>query len=141
MISLHLAKQLKESGLSWTPTKNDFFVAPDRGLDDMVFVISDMTVMVEKLQGHLAMTFHGAVEWALDHAFITELVWMPSESQLRELLEQRLVGQREPAMVLISTADGYRCEISFQEQFLAFEAFGACDAYAGALLYVIGQEK
>jgi len=139
MISLTLAQQLKTAGLTWTPAKNDFFAAPDRGLDEMVFVISDMTVMVEKLHGHLAMTFHGAVEWALDHEFVTELVWLPSESQLRDLLEQRLVGQPEPALVLISTADGYRCEIGFQEQFLAFEAFGACDAYGSALLYVMGQ--
>ena len=141
MISLTLAQQLKTAGLIWTPTRNDFFTAPNRGLDEMIFVISDMTVMVEKLHGHLAVTFHGATEWALDHEFVIELVWLPTESQVRDLLEQRLVGQPEPALVLISTTDGYRCEIQFNQQFLAFESFGACDAYASALLYVMGQVK
>jgi hypothetical protein len=141
MLSLELAQQLKEAGLTWKLAKNDFFVVPDRGLDDHVFVINDMTVMVEKLQGQLAVTFHGILEWALDHVWVTELIWLPTEAQLREQLEQRLVGESEPALALISTADGYRCEIQFEGKFLAFEAFGASDAYALALLYLMQQQK
>jgi hypothetical protein len=140
-LSLQLAQQLKQAGLSWNIAKNDFFVVPDRGLDDQIFVINDMTVMVEKLQGHLAVTFHGILEWALDHVWVTELIWLPTEGQLRELLEQRLVGQPEPALVLISTADGYRCEVQFDGKFVAFEAFGASDTYALALLYIMQQQK
>jgi hypothetical protein len=58
----------EESGITYhsATTQNDFFAIPDRGFDDTVFVISDMTVMVEKLGGQLAVHFHGAVEWALD---------------------------------------------------------------------------
>lgn len=141
MISLALAQQLKKSGLRWKINKNDFFAVPDRGLDDSVFVISDMTVMVEVVSGALAVTFHGAVEWALDHVEVTELVWLPREDQLREMLEQLLIGQPEPPLVLFSTADGYRCEVQFQEQFLAFEAFGASDAYGQALLYILQQQS
>lgn len=137
MISFTLAQELKVAGLKWDLAKNDFFAIPDRGFDDQVFVISDMTVLVEKISGALAVTFHGAVEWALDHVEVADLVWLPREDQLRELLEQHLIGQPEPALVLVSTADGYRCEISFQEEFLAFEAFGAGDAYGLALLYVL----
>ncbi len=139
MLSLSLAQELKAVGLSWEITKNDFFTIPERGLDDTIFVISDMTVLVETISGNLAVTFHGTVEWALDHVEVTELIWLPREEQLRALLEQHLIGQHEPTLILLSTADGYRCEIQFQEQFLAFEAFGASDAYGLALLYVLRQ--
>lgn len=137
MLSLVVAQQLKKGGLDWKIAKNDFFVIPDRGLDDTIFVISDMTVLVETLSGALAVTFHGSVEWALDHVEVAELIWIPREDQLRHMLEQYLIGVREPSLVLISTADGYRCEIQFQGQFLAFEAFGAGDAYGKALLYIL----
>ncbi|MCB0169916.1 MAG: pilus assembly protein CpaE [Anaerolineae bacterium] len=137
MLSINLAQQLKVSGLEWQLQKNDFFHIPDRGFDDTVFVVTDMTVLVEKLHGNLAITFHGTVEWALDHVLVTELVWLPSESQLREELEKHLIGETEPSLVLISTADGYRCEIRFKGEFLAFEAFGVSDVYATALLYVL----
>ena len=137
MLSLGLAQKLKAAGLKWTPAKNDFFAIPDRGFDDEAFVISDMTVLVEKLQGHLAVTFYGAIEWASDHIFLTELVWLPTETQLRELLAQHLLGESEPALALFSTADGYRCEIQYQGQKLTFEAFGASEVYGQALLYVL----
>ena len=137
MLSINLAQQLKVSGLEWQLQKNDFFHIPDRGFDDTVFVVTDMTVLVENLHGNLAITFHGTVEWALDHVLVTELVWLPSESQLREELEKHLIGETEPSLVLISTADGYRCEIRFKGEFLAFEAFGVSDVYATALLYVL----
>jgi hypothetical protein len=141
MLSLPLAKQLKQAGLSWSPSKNDFFVVPDRGLDDIVFVISDMTVMLEMISGQLAMTFHGAVEWALDYVMVTELVWLPTERQLRQALEQRLLGQSQPTVVLLSTADGYCCEIQFEDKTLSFEAFGAGDAYGLALLHVLEHQQ
>jgi len=137
VISPALAQQLKTAGLIWTPAKNDFFAIPDRGFDDSIFVISDMTVMVEKIHGQLAVHFHGAVEWALDQILVSELVWLPTESQLRELLEQRLVGEPEPALKLVSTADGYHCEIHFRGQTLEFEAFGVSETYGLALLHIL----
>jgi hypothetical protein len=137
VLSLTLARRLKKAGLTWTPAKNDFFAVPDRGLDDVIFVISDMTVLVEKLWGQLAVTFHGAVEWALDHILIAELVWLPTETQLREALEQRLVGEPQPALTLISTPDGYRCEIKFRGQTITFEGFGVSEVYGTALLHLL----
>ena len=137
MISQNLAQRLKEGGLSWTPAKNDFFVVPDRGLDDMIFVINDMAILVEKLWGHLSVTFHGTPEWALDHVMVTELVWLPTETQLRDRLEERLVGEPQPNLTLVSASDGYICEIKFAGQQLTFEAFGANDAYGQALLHIL----
>jgi hypothetical protein len=137
VLSLTLAQKLKTAGLPWMPAKNDFFAIPDRDLDDVVFVISDMTVSVRKVKGQLAVHFHGAVEWALDYILVAELVWLPTEGQLRELLEQHLLGEPEPALKLVSTADGYCCEIQFRGQGLTFEAFGASEAYGLALLRVL----
>jgi hypothetical protein len=141
MLSLALAQQLKAAGLTWTPARNDFFAIPDRDLDDSVFVINEMTAMVERLGGQLAVTFHGAVEWALDHIVISDLVWLPTEAQLRDLLEQRLVGEPQPALSLVSTADGYRCQIQFRGEVLAFEAFGVSESYGAALLHVLQRGK
>ncbi|MEW5958411.1 MAG: pilus assembly protein CpaE [Chloroflexota bacterium] len=137
MLSLSLARQLKEAGLSWTPANNDFFAIPDRGLDDVIFVISDMTVLVEELRGQLSVMFHGAVEWALDHVLVTELVWLPTETQLREQLEQRLIGESQPTLTLVNIPDGYRCEIRFKGEARVFEGFGVSEVYALALLYVL----
>lgn len=140
MLSLTLAKELKAAGLVWTPAQNDFFAVPDRGLDENVFVISDMTVLVELVKGQLAVTFHGTAEWALDHVLIADLVWLPTETQLRELLEQRLLGESEPVLQLTSTEDGYGCEINWRGERLLFEAFGAAEAYAKALLHILHQK-
>ncbi len=137
MISLSVAQKLKEAGLDWTPTVYDFFMVPTPGLDDAIYVISDMAVIVEKLHGHLAVTFHGTPEWALDYILVSELVWLPTEAQLRALLERELVTEAQPALKLMSSPDGYVCEIQFQGQTQEFEAFGASDAYGLALLQVM----
>ncbi len=137
MISLSLAKELKAAGLSWMPAQNDFFVVPDREMDEAVFVISDMTVLVETVNGQLAVTFHGTSEWALDHVILADLVWLPTETQLRDILEQRLLGEVQPALILFSTVDGYGCEINFGGEQLRFETFGASEAYALALLHIL----
>ena len=58
-------------------------------------------------------------------------------SQLRELLEERLIGERQPALTLSATQLGYRCSIRFGDQLLTFEAFEASEAYAAGLLHVL----
>jgi hypothetical protein len=137
MVSLEIAKQLKAAGLLWQPVMHDFFAIPDRGLDHERFVISDMTVYVELLRGWPIATFHGTSEWALDYIYLQELVWMPTEEQIREALASQLAGEPQPAVHLFGVADEYRCEIHFQGQTLAFTAEAAGDAYASALIYVL----
>lgn len=137
MLSIDLAQRLKAAGLTWTPAKNDFFIVPERGLDDSIFVINDMAILVQILHGQLSVTFHGTPEWALDHLIVTELVWLPTEAQLRELLENYLVMETQPALKLMSSRDGYVCQIQDQSQPLTFEAFGASDAYGLALLHIL----
>jgi hypothetical protein len=141
MLSLSASLELKEAGLTWTPALHDFFAIPDRGLDDRVFVISDIQVNVQTLSGHLSATFHGTVEWALDHVVVDELVWLPTEEQLREDLEGRLVTRSGVGVKLISTPDGYVCEIQVGDRPLRFEAFDASAAYAAALMYVLEADR
>lgn len=137
MLSLSTARKLKEAGLTWTPALHDFFAIPDRGFDDKVFVISDIFVTVEMLRGHLEATFHGSVEWALDHVVIDELVWLPTEEQLREGLERRLIPVSGAGMKLTSTPDSYVCEFQVRNQWLRSEASSASEAYAAALLHLL----
>jgi hypothetical protein len=86
MISLDLARRLRAAGLTWSPVSGDRFVVVDRGMDEEVFVVSEMTVEVHDLPHGSVIGFNGTVEWALDSVNGDDAVWLPRESQLRELL-------------------------------------------------------
>jgi len=49
--------QVEGCGLAWKPVHGDRFVAPDRSMDDLVFVINDMATIIEMWQGAPAVTF------------------------------------------------------------------------------------
>jgi hypothetical protein len=49
-------------------------------------VISDMVVEVHEHPTGPILRFNGTTEWALDSIDASNVVWMPSEAQLRELL-------------------------------------------------------
>jgi hypothetical protein len=137
MISLSLAVELKNAGLVWNPALHDLFAIPDSDLDQRVFVVSDMAIDVERLFGQQAITFNGAVEWSLDHIMVDDVVWMPTEEQLREALQQRILGEAEPAIRLNSYPNRFRCMISLAGELLSFEAHTASDAYGLALLHIL----
>ncbi|WP_408653419.1 pilus assembly protein CpaE [Jatrophihabitans sp.] len=86
MISIETARLLRDAGLRWTPASGDRFVVVDRGMDDEVFVLSDMTVEVHQLEHGQVIGFNGTTEWALDSVEDRDAVWLPREDQLRELL-------------------------------------------------------
>src|ERR1700712_5675393 len=87
MLSRELAVALRNAGLTWTPENGDRFLVPDRDLDDLVFVLSDMVVEEVTLpDGTHVLAFNGTTEWALDALEATEAIWLPSEAQLREWL-------------------------------------------------------
>lgn len=86
MISVALARQLRDSGLRWDPAPGDRFVVADRGMDDEVFTLADMTVDVHDFPGGAVIGFNGTVEWALDSIDVQASVWLPGEGQLRERL-------------------------------------------------------
>src|SRR5215213_7189248 len=100
MISLDLALRLRAAGLAWNPASGDRFVVPDREMDDEVFVVSDMVVQVHDLPVGRLLGFNGTTEWALDSILAHEVVWLPREEQLRELLGEAFVS-------LLATPGGF----------------------------------
>jgi hypothetical protein len=137
MVSINTARALRQAGLTWQPAEFDFFAVPDRGLDDRIFVISDMPAAVGQMQGTPMVTFDGAVEWALDYVPAGEVLWLPTEEQLRALLAARLAAEPHFVVGLSMSAGGCRCEILFGGQPLGFQAAEASEAYAAALLHTL----
>ena len=137
MLSINTARALRQAGLAWKPAEFDFFAVPDRGLDERVFVISEMPAAVGQMQGTPMVTFEGAVEWALDYVPTGDVVWLPTEEQLRGLLAARLAAELQFVLALSVTAGGCRCEISYGGQSLGFQAAEGGEAYAAALLHVL----
>ena len=136
MIGLETARRLRDAGLAWKPAHGDRFVAPDRGMDDVVFVINDMATIIEMWQGAPAVTFHGTPEWALDYLYLGETVWLPHESQLRELLRHTLAPTSSDTFDLLFADDVYTCRFAWGGEALAFRSECAEEAYAAALLYL-----
>jgi hypothetical protein len=130
MISVDLAVRLRRAGLAWRPTLGDRFAIPDRGLDDEVFVLSNMTIEVHELPEGPTIGFNGTVEWALDDVAKEEAVWLPHEAQLRDLLGgtfRRL--ERDPP--------GYRVLAVIDGEEAGFAAADPAEAYGEALLRLI----
>jgi hypothetical protein len=68
---------------------------------------------------------------------MSESVWLPSEEQLRQMLEATLLKVGRPEVRLSGGLGGYRCDIQFGGQALSFEAKDASEAYAAALHHVL----
>lgn len=134
MISIPLARRLHAAGLHWQPRDGDRFFIPDRDLDDQTFSVSGMTIDVRTVAGGAELTFNGAVEWALDAIMKNEVVWLPSEAQLRGLLAERF-----RALTPVETG-GFRCEADIDGRSRSFQAPTAADAYGLALLAALGGE-
>ena len=130
MISFDLARQLQRRNLEWTPALHDKFMIPDRDLDDRVFVIAELTIDVEEVAGHATIMFNGAVEWSLDYIFSQDVVWLPTEEQLRDRLGDSFTR-------LTRGDDGFRCEIDVDGMTVVFTADDAADAYGQALLHLL----
>ena len=61
-------------------------------MDEELFVVSDMVVEVHELPTGRLLGFNGTTEWALDSIMAREVVWLPREDQLRELLGEAFVS-------------------------------------------------
>jgi hypothetical protein len=86
VIRIETARLLRDAGLRWEPASGDRFVVVDRGMDEEVFVLSEMTVEVHQFEHGQVIGFNGTTEWALDSVEDRDAVWLPRENQLRELL-------------------------------------------------------
>lgn len=141
MISLQKAKALKEAGLVWKTAINDFFYIPERDMDEHIFVISDLMVTMELLRGWPALTFHGTAEWAADHLFTHEAVWLPTEEQMRAEIVSLL--QYEPTAAFNLTYDGliYQVECTVAGHKQKFEGETAEESYANALIALLHRDE
>jgi hypothetical protein len=92
MITVDLARRLQDTGLGWTPAAGDRFFVPDRDLDDEVFTVSDMVIEVHHLPEGGLFLFNGTTEWALDAIEQADVIWLPREDQLRQLLGRAFVA-------------------------------------------------
>ena len=142
MISMALAVELKAAGLVWRTKNYDFFAIPERGMDDRVFVLADMVAYTELVQGWPAVAFHGAAEWALDYIYSHEIVWLPTEEQLREeLLAQWPERDGLGLRLELDGGGGYRCCVTSGGREQLFQGPTAGEAYAHALLYALAQYR
>jgi hypothetical protein len=139
MIPITLAAELKDAGLKWIPDLNDFFAIPDSDMDDRIFVMSDMMTASTTLNGYPAITFHGTSEWAMDYIFMEEVVWLPTEEQLRQelvfMLDQRV--EKTELTLKLEENGRYTTHISFHNSPLTFTAPTAGETYAQALLHIL----
>jgi hypothetical protein len=131
VLSLTLALALRDAGLRWTPAAGDRFVLPHRGMDDDVFVLSDMTVEVHEFPTGPVIGFNGVTEWALDSVTQDDAVWIPSEEHLRD----RLAGLFH--RLERDDDGGFRVAVRRPDGDREFPAASAPDAYGFALLHVL----
>jgi hypothetical protein len=92
VITVELAKTLRDAGLRWNPATGDRFVIDTPGVDDDVYTVSEMTVERHDHPSGTILGFNGTTEWALDSVTAAESLWLPREDQLRELLGPSFVG-------------------------------------------------
>jgi hypothetical protein len=130
-LSAPLARRLRDVGLTWHPEPGDRFAIPDRGLDDRLFAISDMVIEVRDRIGDRELAFNGTVEWALDSILTNEVIWVPTEGQLRELIGEAFIA-------LYRDDDRYACVVRVDGEPTTFVAPTAADAYGEALLATLG---
>ena len=130
MITVELATRLKEVGLFWRPVSGDRFAIPDRDLDGQVFVVSEMTIETVQLPTGALVRFNGTTEWALDSIAQSEVIWLPHEAQLRELLGPAFRG-------LDVIGDGFAVEARVDATVERFVDVDAERAYARAVLALL----
>ncbi|MFX0538828.1 hypothetical protein ACQBAT_12950 [Ornithinimicrobium sp. Y1847] len=123
MISVELARQLYEAGLTWSPMPGDRFVVDRTGMADDVFHLADMTVEVHRFVGGAVIGFNGVAEWALDSVDIEDTLWLPREDHLRAVLGHDFVGLGMDAVgyAVVALIDGRSQTFSHGD---AEEAYG-----------------
>ena len=104
---------------------------PDRDLEEHVFSISEMTVEVRRIAEQQRIMFNGSVEWALDSIVQSEVIWLPSEEQLRDRLGRAFGALRR-------TGTEYTCDIVIDDQLKTYSADCPAEAYGAALLDLLG---
>ena len=131
LVPVDLARGLKELGLAWEPRLGDRFMVPDRHLDHHVFALSDMVVeMRDSLGGIPELAFNGTVEWALDSIVTSKVVWLPTETDVREALGDAFIA-------LYVEDEEHVCVARIDDAPTTFTAPTAAEAYGIALIALL----
>jgi hypothetical protein len=133
MISVSLARKLRDGGLRWEPAPGDRFVVADRDMDDEVFTLAEMTVELHNFPSGQVIGFNGTVEWALDSIEAQNSIWLPSEGQLRERLG-RTFRRLEP------DAGEWQVVLEVAGREVTTRDADAAEAYGLALLHLVTGE-
>ncbi len=131
MISVDLARRLKDAGLPWKPAAGDRFVIAGRDMDAEVFFVSQLTIDVRETPAGPMFLFNGTTEWALDSVAQADAIWLPHEAQLRVALGPAF-RRLEPL------GDGWVVTVERDGQDVREVDVDAERAYARALLAVLG---
>ncbi|MHC3000471.1 pilus assembly protein CpaE [Microbacterium sp. HJ5] len=130
MISTELAVALRDAGLVWRPRSGDRFQLDEPEFEADVFTVSEMTIEPREYPTGRILAFNGTTEWALDSVALEDALWLPHESQLRELLGAAFRALRR-------RPDTYEVEIVTIGERLVFDHPEPADAYALALLALL----
>ena len=95
-----------------------------------VFTVSEMTIEPREYPTGRILAFNGTTEWALDSVALEDALWLPHESQLRDMLGGAFRALRR-------LPDTYEVEIVLAGETRVFEYPDPADAYALALLEVL----
>lgn len=132
MISLEVAQALDAAGVAWRPSAGDRFTLRSEQVLGEVFTVADMVVEAREYPTGTVLAFNGTTEWALDSVQLAEALWLPREDQLRGLLGGAFRGLfPSPVGFEVAVATPGRPEARFS-------AGGAADAYAHAVLALVG---
>ena len=130
MISTELAVALRDAGLVWHPRSGDRFQLDEPEFEADVFTVSEMTIEPREYPTGRILAFNGTTEWALDSVALEDALWLPHESQLRDMLGGAFRALRR-------LPDTYEVEIVLAGETRVFEYPDPADAYALALLEVL----
>jgi hypothetical protein len=128
VLDVALAQDLRAAGLTWEPKPGDRFVLPLPEMQDDVFILSNVIADVHRFENGNVIGFNGTTEWALDSVEQDDVVWLPREEQLRELLGAAFVRLEQVTGGYAVTATARNGE---DRRFVDIEAERA---YARALL-------
>lgn len=132
MISTEMAVALRDAGLVWRPRSGDRFQLDEPEFEADVFTVSEMTIEPREYPTGRILAFNGTTEWALDSVAQDDALWLPREDQLREML-------RSSFRALRRLPDTHEVEVRIGEEVLVFEHPEPADAYALAVLELLGR--
>jgi hypothetical protein len=134
VISLELARALRDAGVPWHPASGDRFVISQPEMQDEVFTLSEMTIEAHTYPTGTVLGFNGTTEWALDSVDKDATVWLPREDQMRDMLGgtfRSLARDEDGTWVVTARPPGGHDE--------TYVAADPADAYARALLALVAR--